>query len=167
MTCNFAKCTKWPQTQRIRNEENDTYEPPMTTVESEILFRFALWYRIYDTKVVFDHPFSRRSSFYDIPIDSHACYNFKVPPKNNNNNNNNNNKEKIFGRVQRNVIAFPYGKQCHLNVRLKYCYRSSVFSSAWFCQQATVVAQVSVVRPSSVNSGFSEVAAWIQVKFYG
>ncbi len=36
-----------------------------------------------------------------------------------------------------------------------------------FISRATVVSQVSVVRPWSVNSGFSETTAWIQVKFYG
>ncbi len=40
-----------------------------------------------------------------------------------------------------------------------------------FVSRATVMAQASVVRPSvrrpSVNSSFSETAAWIQTKFYG
>ncbi len=36
-----------------------------------------------------------------------------------------------------------------------------------FVRRATVVAQASVVRCLSVNSGFSETAAWIQAKFCG
>ncbi len=33
--------------------------------------------------------------------------------------------------------------------------------------RSAVMAQASVVRPSSINSGFSETAAWIQAKFEG
>ena len=36
-----------------------------------------------------------------------------------------------------------------------------------FVSRASVLAQASVVRPSSVNSGFSTTAFWIQAKFYG
>ncbi len=47
---------------------------------------------------------------------------------------------------------------------------SALLYSQWFLAllgfviRATAVAQASVVRPSSVNSGFSETAVWIQKK---
>ncbi len=44
---------------------------------------------------------------------------------------------------------------------------SNCYGFVALLNRAIVVAQASVVRPSSINSGFSETAAWIQAKFCG